>query len=162
MPVTRTSNSQAHPGNRHNEYSIQRRPAEVVQAEREAKAAAQAEKVAKQVTGTKDAAQLEHMARRKVQEAREDSGASSNRLDIPRTSRPRPVSRKFTEGKSTQPFYIFQGRVLTDFLSEPIAAQESIAKPSQGKRIVKKIVYEEIEGNQNDLECCEVLTFSSR
>ena len=56
---TRSSNSNTHPGKNHLRYTATRRPTAEVTAEKEAKMAAKAEKLAKKQKGLQEAAEIE-------------------------------------------------------------------------------------------------------
>lgn len=89
---TREANANAHPGNNHKRYDSQRRSADQVKADKRKATAEKAEKRARKLQGIEKAAQIEHDARAKAKNQRDQTGVSSkDALAIPRVRHGRPM-----------------------------------------------------------------------
>lgn len=112
---TRPSNSNTHPGISHLRYTSTRRSAAEVRAEKDAKTAAKAEKLAQKQKGLQETAEIEEQTRQKMQGEKNHTGViASSLLSIPRKRNERPVQNAVAKGgfqlslfpKLT--YYIFQ------------------------------------------------------
>ena len=100
---TCSSNSNTHPGKNHLRYTATRRPTAKVTAEKEAKMAAKAEKLAKKQKGLQEAAEIEEKTHQKRQGQKKHTGIlTSSKLSIPRKQNERPVQNAVTVAQGSR------------------------------------------------------------